>query len=191
MADPTTKTIAGMDSSEWSTYGYPMMMISGAISGVGSIINSQSQANALNTQASFYDWQAKENQKRSGIQLDALALNTQSQLAAQGNKANEMIGKQRTSFASQGVNVNTGSAATTQEQTGKISAANEMTIRNNAALEAWGIKTGSLQTVGQQNLMALGARTQAGQTLALGGAQAAKDLLDQQRIYEEVQNRLN
>ena len=189
MAGP--KTYGGMDSQEWATYGYPMMMMSGVISGVGSVLTAQSQANALNTQAQFYDWQAKENTKRAGIQLDALALNTQSQIAAQGNKANEMIGKQRTSFASQGVNVNSGSAATAQSQTSQISAANEMTIRNNAALEAWGIKTGSLQTSGQQQLQALGARTQASQTLALGGAQAAKDLTDQQRQYEEIQNRLN
>lgn len=50
----------------------------------------------------------------------------------------QVIGTQRAGFASQNVDVNTGTAAEIQKQTAGIGEMDAITIRNNAILEAWG-----------------------------------------------------
>ena len=52
-----------------------------------------------------------------------------------------IIGAQRSAFAAAGVDVNTGSAAEIQADTAALGEQDALTIRNNAALEAWGYRT--------------------------------------------------
>lgn len=57
----------------------------------------------------------------------------------------DFIGSQRTGFAANGVDVNSGSAANIQDDTAALGELDALTIRNNAAREAWGYRTQSAQ----------------------------------------------
>ncbi|MFJ3117821.1 hypothetical protein ACIPI6_14900 [Pseudomonas protegens] len=59
------------------------------------------------------------------------------------------IGSQRAGFAANGVDVNSGSAANIQDDTAALGELDALTIRNNAAREAWGYRTQA-----EQNLLA-------------------------------------
>lgn len=56
-------------------------------------------------------------------------------------KTESQIGSQRARLAAQGVDVNVGSAAEVQAETAALSELDVVTIRNNAAREAWGYRT--------------------------------------------------
>src|SRR5258708_15692814 len=50
-----------------------------------------------------------------------------------------LLGAQRVGYGASGVNVNTGSAALTQEDTAGLTELDKQTLRNNAQREAWGL----------------------------------------------------
>lgn len=56
-------------------------------------------------------------------------------------KTEQVIGAQRTSLAAQGVDVNRGSALDVQADTAYLGELDVQTIKNNAAKEAWGLRT--------------------------------------------------
>lgn len=177
------------EGSFTQTYGFPMMMLSGAIAGIGDILNSKNQAAALKTQANYQTWAAGEQLHRAQLETVQVQQQTDAQLMAVGTRTNEQIGAQRTGYASQGVNVNAGTPLAEQEQAGRISAIDSMTIRNNAALKAWGINTGATEAATQERFAALGEKAQATQSLALGGAKAANDILAQEDQYLSMKAR--
>ncbi|MNJ23108.1 hypothetical protein D3C77_174860 [compost metagenome] len=89
-------------------------------------------------------------------------------------RTNAAIGTQRTGFAANGVDVNTGSAAEIQDDTAALGELDALTIRNNAAREAWGYRTQE-----QQNLLAARTAKRQGKTgmfgsLLTAGAQGAQ-----------------
>jgi hypothetical protein len=188
--DPTKFQKADETSGfDFGKYGHAMMALSGLVTGAGDIINGINQAAALKSAASYNQWKASENLKRAGMQTAELQQETAAQLAMRGGAANRAIAQTRVGAASQGVNVNSGTAMDLQVQQGKIAAVDALTIRNNAALKAWGIDTGALETSGQQNLQALAENTEAQQSLMLGGAQAARDMMESEKAFQAMRSR--
>ena len=84
-----------------------------------------------------------------------------------------MRGAQRTSFAGQNVIVDDGTALEAQEDTAKWTEVDAMTIRNNAALEAWGYRMQSINSSLQGAMISPGMA--ATTTLLTGMTSAAKD----------------
>ncbi|WP_332774437.1 hypothetical protein [Pseudomonas sp. ESBL1] len=85
-----------------------------------------------------------------------------------------MIGAQRAGFAANGVDVNSGSAADIQDDTAALGELDALTIKNNAAREAWGYRTQQ-----QQNVLAANTARQSGRagmfgSLLTAGAQGAR-----------------
>lgn len=102
--------------------------------------------------------------------FNAAALEAQAKTAIEQGQQQELmfrqkvkgiIGSQRASYAAQGVDVGSGSAADVQADTAKQAELDAITIRTNAALTAWGFKT-----------QAQGQLLQAANTLRLGQLQA-------------------
>lgn len=54
-----------------------------------------------------------------------------------------LIGAQRTAYAGNGIDVNSGSAANVQDDTAMLGELDALTISNNAAREAWGYRVGA------------------------------------------------
>jgi hypothetical protein len=178
--------VFGFGTGDYGTYGYQMMMASSAISGVGDILASQNEANALNIKAGFSRFQAGENIKRAGMAQSEIQTQESTELQQSGSRANAIIGKQRAAYSAQGINVNTGSAELEQTTEGQMSSIDSQTIMNDAALKAWGIETGATQAAGQEQFEALGEEAQAKTSIILGGASALNQLLQQQETSERM-----
>lgn len=102
------------------------------------------------------------------------ALNRGQEQAKNIREAAEMLkGSQRAAFATQNVQVGTGSAALIQAETDYIAELEVNTIKNNAALEAWGHRVGADTTRMQGRLAAAQGRGQALGTLLSGIGSAA------------------
>lgn len=90
------------------------------------------QASADLTNAAYSDISANDATRRGAVQEDQQRLTTTA-----------AIGTQRAGFAANGVDVNSGTAANIQDDTAQLGEFDALTIRNNAAREAWGYKTQS------------------------------------------------
>lgn len=90
------------------------------------------QANLQN--AAFAEEAANDAIARGGMDEDQQRLATRA-----------AIGTQRAGFAANGVDVNSGSAADIQDDTAALGELDALTIRNNAAREAWGYRTQAQQ----------------------------------------------
>ncbi len=91
-------------------------------------------------------------------------------------KGTDIQGSQRAGFAGQGVDVNSGTAADLQDETGKNATLDAMTVRSNAWREAWGFKTNAIDDRAKGRLARLGADNESRNTLITGGLDTARDV---------------
>lgn len=90
------------------------------------------QASADLQNAAYANASANDSIKRGAVEEDQQRLATTA-----------AIGTQRAGFAANGVDVNSGTAANIQDDTAQMGEFDALTIRNNAAREAWGYRTQS------------------------------------------------
>lgn len=106
------------------------MYAGGAILGAyGAITQGIDQRKALNAQARYYELSAAQVMRGTKEQTRALA-----------GKAASVQGAQRASYAGQGVETRSGSAASVQGQTQRELEAVTDAMMKNARLEAWGLR---------------------------------------------------
>jgi hypothetical protein len=70
---------------------------------------------------------------------DAIARGHEAELRA-GRQGKQIIGAQRAAYAASGVDVSSGTPAAVEADTQALSELDALTIKNNAALEAWGYR---------------------------------------------------
>jgi hypothetical protein len=127
------------------------------------------QAQALNAQASFAVSMAEINQRFAAYRAaDVLRQGDQQadRIRQQGLKVQ---GAQRASAAAQGIRVDDGSAEDATLDTRELSADDQITTRNNAWREAYGLQVQAQTNVQSAKLQAVGAKA-AGASSLLGGA---------------------
>lgn len=139
------------------------------IGGTASAANGYAQRGAYLQQGSFQRQIANQNSQLANLQA-ADAIQRGNIMAVRENqKAAALVGAQRASMGSQGVDVNTGSTAQIQADTAGLSAIDQLTIKNNAAREAWGYNVQALQSSAQGKMDYLAARGNANSTMLTGG----------------------
>jgi hypothetical protein len=90
----------------------------------------------------------------------------------QASKGAQVVGAQRAALAAQGINVDSGTAATLQDQTVEQARKDSETIRSNAWREAWGFRVQANNARGAGEFAQMGANNAAQNTLVTGGIQA-------------------
>lgn len=85
----------------------------------------------------------------------------------------QFIGQQRAAMGAEGVELDDGSALQVQQDSAYFGELDALTIRNNAALEAWGYKVGATNDRMQGEIDSASGRSGAAGTLLTGGANAA------------------
>jgi len=123
------------------------------------------QKSIFETNARFSELQAEDSIKRGEKEAERVK-----------RRAKQLLGKQRTALAAQGIVLDDGTALQIQEDTAEQGAVDAMTARNNAWREAWGFKTQALDYRTRGRLAELSARTRSRNALLTGGMQAAKHL---------------
>lgn len=148
-----------------------------AISAGSSIAGGIAQSDALKAQGEQQRIVGDFNAKLSEMQAqDALdrggkdAENLQKQ-------ASRMIGSQRAALAAQGLEVDSGSALEIQNDSKEMAARDVVTIRNNAAREAFGFKVQAMNSTNEGRMAQLAANKQASSSLLVGGMNAASSIM--------------
>lgn len=127
----------------------PLMLGSGVAQGIGADAqgHSQSQSDKYNAEVSYAN--AKIAAKNAEIAGEAGA----EQAAVSSLKGRAAFGSIKTNQAASGVDVNSGSAVDTQASAQELSKLDAMTIRSNAAKEAYGYKTQEASLNSQGDLL--------------------------------------
>lgn len=86
--------------------------------------------------------------------------------------ARSMVGSQRAALAAQGIDIGSGSALDVQTNTAALAEIDIMTIRNNAAREAWGFNVQAADYGAKASLTKMAGKNKARTTLLTGGATA-------------------
>jgi hypothetical protein len=116
-----------------------MAAIPVAISLVGGMMGAQNaqqqgafQSAMAEQNAGYKEAAAQDAIKRGDVQADQYR-----------RQVGQMIGSQRSGFAANGIDVNSGTAAEVQDDTAAFGEFDALTIANNAAREAWGYRVGA------------------------------------------------
>lgn len=137
-----------------------------------SIASAYGQASAIKMQNRFQQQQLRFNQQLSNMQAEDAIQRGEQAASQHAKKVKEVVGQQRTAMAAQGINLDEGTALDIQEQTYQYGMQDAMTIKNNAYQEAWGYKVNSLNMATEAQFKNIAAKSQARNTLLVGGLQA-------------------
>lgn len=131
------------------------------------------QADAQRRQGKFQQAMSRINERRATLEAEDAIKRGDKEATNYSKKVNQVVGTQRSSFAAQGVDVNSGSAAAIQEETKQIGAEDVQTIRNNAFRESMGFKSQANEAALSGRMANSAAKFNANQSLVSGGLQAA------------------
>lgn len=127
------------------------------------------QASAMREQGEFQARQYESNARIAELEAADAEARGSKEAAQVRRKGEQVQGAQRASFAAQGVDVNSGSAADLQAETAYLTKQDEITVTNNAWREAWGYKVQASNYRGQGAMTRAGARNQAANTILTAG----------------------
>ena len=144
---------------------------------VSTAANAFSESEAIKAEGKFKSAQAraaerdaeraaKEAEKRGGIEA--------SRVRRAGKR---LIGEQRVTLAAQGIDITEEDAADIQAETRRISALDELTIKNNASREAFGFRSAGASAALTGRFAEISSRTRSRDTLITGGLQFARQSL--------------
>jgi hypothetical protein len=149
-----------------------MMGAGMSVSAVNSVAGGIAGANSARAQGAVSQSLNDINASRDNLMATEATLkgDVASRQLAQRTKL--LIGSQRASAAAGGVDVNKGSAALVQEDTAGSSAIDQLTIKNNAMMEAFGFQMQGESSTFQGKMAAAAGKNAAGNTLLTGGLNA-------------------
>jgi len=149
-----------------------MMVMSSGMQATSALSGAYAQSQAEKTLGAYRKQVANQNASLADMQADDATM--RGDVAAQRQRARtaSAVGSIRAGMASQGVDVNSGSASDVQASTAGIGALDELTIKNNAWREAWGYRVQSFQATSQGRYAEQAANNQSNQTLLTGGMTA-------------------
>lgn len=156
------------------------MGAAGAAAGVTAgfqLLSAVGSANAIEAEASYRKKILDINAKNAEATADRVIKKGDVDAANYMKKVRQIAGSQRAGYASQGVQVDTGSAKELVEETFQIGAQDAIEIKNNAFLEAMGYKQQSFNMQQQGRVGQISARQQSFNTLLAGGLNAANTLV--------------
>jgi hypothetical protein len=137
--------------------------------GISQGLNSFANAFSEISQSDFIAQQFKFNEQLAGIQSEeAITQGTTEQEISQEKNA-QLSCQQVVAEAAQGVDVHTGTAELTRQQTGEIGGKDYLTLGNNAFLKSLGYKIAGLNDESQAGMQQTAGINKAENTL-LGGA---------------------
>lgn len=148
----------------------PNQLLAGGSLGKGllSLFGGISDSNAIKQQTEFSKDQLLLNQQVAEIQSKQAEEVGQFEASVSENRTASIVGEQKVSQASSGIDVNTGTAKQVQEQTAEVGAKDVQEIHNNAAMSAWGFKVKSLNLGSEATQAGLAGNTRANASLFSG-----------------------
>lgn len=140
--------------------------------GATSMMSAQSQAQAQRDQANFSAQQYAENAKLASVQSENTIAQGNRAAAIRGQQTKQQIGQERATAAANGGDVGFGSLADIQADTAGLGAMDQLTIKNNAWLTAWGYRVQASNNQASSAFATLSGNSQYNNTLLTGGMNA-------------------
>lgn len=138
----------GISASTLAMASLAMTTISAGVSAYGAIQQGKAQSAALEYQAQV----ARNNQTIASQYSQQAIADGENKVAAKQQQTAQMIGAQRAAMAANGVDLDSGSPLRLQEDSAKLGNLDALTIRNNAAREAYGYQLQGLSYAQQAQL---------------------------------------
>ncbi len=147
------------------------LLLGQGIAGLGSAV-VQAEAQRAQTKSAILSLQ--EQQRFAELQAQETIRRGQKAESQQRQRTRKLIGSQRVALATQGIDIDSGSAFQIQTEADALGALDASTIRNNAARGALGLRfrAGALET--QQEVERISGRARRRSTLLTGGLQFAQ-----------------
>lgn len=152
---------AGAGAASAATIGTGLTAMAGAAAGLGQATQAEAQEKILKRNAVTADMQAEDAIKRGGIAEDK-----------HRSQVRQFMGEQRASMAAAGGVLDSGTYAAIADQTSFMGESDALTIRSNAAREAWGYKNQAAGQSLQADFLSNAKRWRAGGSILTTGAQA-------------------
>ena len=151
------------------------LIVAGAMAGL-QFMEAKHNAAAQKRAAKFQAMQMRFNSVLIGMEKREVLEQSEDAVRARESVVKQMIGAQKAGFAGQGVDVSSEVALAFKQQEHEFGANDVATIRNNAWREAMGLEIQQRDLETQANFTELHGSSQARQTEAAGGMQAAGTL---------------
>lgn len=134
--------------------------------------SSYAQSSAIESEGNYQKSISDINSRFADINAEDAIKRGDKEAIELKKQAKRMIGTQRVNLATQGIDIESGSALDVQEDTAGQAELDAITIRNNAWKEAWGYKVQSLNYSIEGEFAKLSAKNKSRNTLLTGGVQA-------------------
>jgi hypothetical protein len=151
--------------------------------------NSIAQSGAIRAQGRYAQTGLENNAQLAELAAQDATKRGRLENAKLLQKAGDLVGTQRTSYAGQGVDVNAGSAADVQADTAAQAAKDALTLQNNAYREGWGHRVEAQNYRNAARMTHLGARNDANMTLLSGGLGFSRDVMNGLYLKEKYKTK--
>jgi hypothetical protein len=141
-------------------------------SGVSQIGSAYSQSKAYEIQGNYQSQMSRINAQIADVQAEDAIDRGKKAVSDHKKAVKGLIGEQRANLATQGLDLADGSALDVQTTTATLGALDELTIKNNAAREAFGYKEAAISGNASANFAQIIGNSQANATLLTGGLNA-------------------
>jgi hypothetical protein len=153
------------------------------IEGVSGAANAYNQTQSLAMQGEFQQKMFERNQKLSDMQAADALRRGDVESGKVRRSVSALLGKQRTALAAQGIDINSGDAATIQRETSAFGALDELTVKTNAWREAYGFRMNSEISYMNSLLAKTANQTQIQSTALTGGLNFLKSAVKSGYYY--------
>lgn len=143
---------------------------------IGTGVSAINQSKAQKLEGNIRSQQLETNARIGELQAKDAESRGKKDSEEYKKKVKLLIGRQRASFAAQGIDPGTGSALDIQLETAEFGAVDALTIRNNAFREATGHRIEAIDTRSQASFARFSGENRSRNTLITGGLTAARDL---------------
>lgn len=141
-------------------------------SAIGALGSAYSQAQATKARGDYASAVANTNARIANLEADQTIAAGDVAASRKNLETRQVVGSIKATQGASGIDVSTGSSAHTRISTEFAGKMDEMTIRNNAARQAWGFKVQAMNDSFEGQMTKMTASNQAQQTLLTGGLQA-------------------
>ena len=151
-----------------------LLAASFGVQGLTQIGSSYAESRAIKAQSRYESQQLEFNSKLADIQARQVEQKGKEEATQYKTQVKQLIGRQRTALAAQGIDVSSGSALDLQTETAQLGALDALQIRTNAFREATGYRIQSIDYSSQAEMTRLAGKHKAKSTLLTGGLKAAQ-----------------
>lgn len=137
-------------------------------------VSTISDIMAAQQEGEFKASSLRQNAQLARLQAEDAMSRGQSGSIQIASRAKSMIGSQRAALAAQGIDIGSGSALDIQANTAQLAEMDAMTVRVNAAREAWGFDVQAVNYENQARLAETAAENKIRSSLLTGGLTALR-----------------